>query len=197
MVMDAIGFLIPRSCRVCTHWTYGFLCVWCMFICVSTAVWCIIPVLPVMLHWRWAAGIKRISTDRQWWQTVKWKQSLLSLPNQRIETQANAARQKWLQTNEQTTSPSSPSLADWLVMIIVLRDIRSEQRIVVSLQIMLPLKWNASRSNGEKRFYQIMFFLQRNEPSLLFNTQLLFKPLKRAWCVTFFIALETSMLFTE
>ena len=50
--------------------------------------------------------------------------------NSLSRTRWYTARQQWLQTNEQITSPSSPSLADWTQ--IVMRDMRSEQRIVLN-----------------------------------------------------------------
>ena len=57
------------------------------------------------------------------------------------DTQASTARQQWLQTNEQITSPSSPSLADWTQ--IVMRDMHREQNHFECLQILLPLKLKA------------------------------------------------------
>ena len=98
MLMGVIGFLIPRTgllsaqslnilhvvcvgtfwcmfIRVCLSVlvpVMHYFCTLCVCLCVCVCV-CMCVCVFEMQRWQWAAGIKRITTDRQWWQTVKWK----------------------------------------------------------------------------------------------------------------------------
>lgn len=115
------------GCCVCLR-------IWCMFICLC---------VPVMHYfcavYEAALTVSSRDEENHYWQAVMANCEMeikplvitaatLSLAH--ADTQASAARQQWLQTNEQITSPSSPSLADWTQ--IVMRVMRGEQRIVLN-----------------------------------------------------------------
>lgn len=117
-------------CCVCAR-----LYVWCMFICVCVCPWCIISFTACDA----ALTVSSRDEENHYWQAVmancemEIKPLVITAPTLSLahtDTQASAARQQWLQTNEQITSPSSPSLADWTQ--IVMRDMRGERRIILN-----------------------------------------------------------------
>lgn len=145
MLMGVIGFLIPRTGLLSAQSLniLHVVCVgafWCMFIHV-----CLSVLVPVMHYfctlcvcvWERCSGDSEqrglresllTGSDGKLWNGNK--ASCHYSTNSLSRTRWYTARQQWLQTNEQITSPSSPSLADWTQ--IVMRDMRSEQRIVLN-----------------------------------------------------------------
>lgn len=124
-----IGFHVWSCCLQ----SLNLLCVastirvyFCMCVCVCA--WCIISVWcstdgKQQQQWR---ELLPTGIDGKLWNGNKASchYSSASPPHAHKHTRQNAARQQRLETNEQITSPSSPSLADWTEFVT--RDMHGE-----------------------------------------------------------------------